>query len=167
MRSTPGNSLWSALCSVSTICSWSPWSTSAPHLCALAVTYKPCSMQRWSEVWPLVDYRFARLLEEYQTVFVVCNLLWSVHPRQNLLHNYGSGWRHVRHNAQYNQQYLDLRRQINVLHAQLFFDSGESIQSFSTWYKKVYRGSDSHAHTIFTIPTIFSKKIPFTHTFVL
>ena len=39
-----------------------------------------------------------------------------------------------------------------------FFDGGESIQSFSTWYKKVYRGSDSHAHTIFTIPTIFSKK---------
>ena len=26
----PSNSLWSALCSVSTICSWSPWSTSAP-----------------------------------------------------------------------------------------------------------------------------------------
>ena len=45
------------------------------------------------------------MLEEYQTVFVVCNLLSSVHPRQNLLHNYGSGWRHVCHNAQHNQQY--------------------------------------------------------------
>ena len=62
-------------------------------------------------VWSVTSSRLkiqrsARLLEEHQIVFVVCNLLSSVHPRQNLLRNYGSGWRHVCHNAQNNQQYL-------------------------------------------------------------
>ena len=33
------------------------------------------------------------------TLFGVCNLLSLVHPRQNLLHNYGSEWRLECHNA--------------------------------------------------------------------
>ena len=38
------------------------------HLCAFAVTYKPCSMQRGSEVWPLVDYKYKDLPDCWKSI---------------------------------------------------------------------------------------------------
>ena len=63
----PSNSLWSALCSVGTISSWSPWSTSAP-LCVCSVTYRPCSIQRGSEAWPIVVKRYQDLPDGWKSI---------------------------------------------------------------------------------------------------